>query len=123
MIEPGGGKGGGTTKFICPHCCETYTRYYTCVRKHLCGIMPWDEGNTIGVKTCEHVLIKDRKNTRRNRKPHKTNPKTQELNIKVQKECWMVGPHSSMLTYIFVEVHTDGVLGIMRIILRPPIFL
>jgi transposase-like protein len=51
----GGGKGGGTTKFICPHCHKTYTSSYTFVRKHLYGIMPWDEGKTIGVKTCQHV--------------------------------------------------------------------
>ena len=42
-----GGREGGTTKFTCPHCGVTYTGSYTCVRKHLCGVMPWDENKTI----------------------------------------------------------------------------
>lgn len=33
----GGRKGGGTSKFICPHCRKTYTGSYTCVRKHQWG--------------------------------------------------------------------------------------
>lgn len=56
----GGGVGGGTTKFRCPHCNTTYTGSYTRVRKHLCGVMPWDEKKTIGVKTCGAVPQKDR---------------------------------------------------------------
>jgi hypothetical protein len=47
----GGGKGGGTTKFTCHHCHTNYTASYTRVRKHQCGLMHWDEGKTIGVKT------------------------------------------------------------------------
>lgn len=34
----GGGKGGGTTKFIFSHSHKTYTGSYTRVRKHLCGM-------------------------------------------------------------------------------------
>ena len=56
----GGGRWGGTTKFTCPHCGVTYTFSYTCVRKHLCGVMPWDENKTIGVKNCKHVPSNDR---------------------------------------------------------------
>jgi hypothetical protein len=56
----GGGKGGGTTKFTCHHCHKTYTGSYTHVRKHLCGLMHWDEGKTVGVKTCVEVPPKDR---------------------------------------------------------------
>ena len=58
----GGGIGGGTTKFVCPHCNTTYTGSYTCVRKHLCGKMPWDENKTMGVKTCGKVPTKERAN-------------------------------------------------------------
>jgi hypothetical protein len=47
------------TKFICTHCHKTYTGSYTCVRKHLCGIMQWDEGKTLGVKTYPNVSAKD----------------------------------------------------------------
>jgi hypothetical protein len=60
VTKLGGGKGGGTTKFICSHCHKTYTVSCTHVRKHLCGIIPWDEGKTLGGKTCEYVPIKDR---------------------------------------------------------------
>jgi hypothetical protein len=56
----GGGRRGGTTKFICRHCNTTYIGSYTQVRKHLCGVMPWDEKKTIGVKTCGVVPTKDR---------------------------------------------------------------
>ena len=41
-------RGGGTTKFVCPHCNKTYTGSYTRVRRHLCGHMPCDERKTIG---------------------------------------------------------------------------
>ena len=54
----GGGRGGGTTKFTCLHCNKTYTGSYTCVRKHLCGLMPCDQGKATGVKTCEKVSAK-----------------------------------------------------------------
>lgn len=46
--------------FDAPHCNTTYTGSYTRVRKHLCGVMPWDEKKTIGVKTCGAVPQKDR---------------------------------------------------------------
>ena len=55
----GGGRGGGTTKFVCPHCNKTYTSSYTHVRKDLRGVMPWDENKTIGVKTYGQVPPKD----------------------------------------------------------------
>jgi hypothetical protein len=50
-----GGNGGGTGKFMCHHCHIEYTGSYTCVRKHLCGSMYWDEGKNIGIKTCVRV--------------------------------------------------------------------
>lgn len=37
-----GGRGGGTLKFTCPrdcHCVKYYSVSYTCVRRHLCGVM------------------------------------------------------------------------------------
>lgn len=36
----GGGIGGETTKFVCPHCNTIYTSSYTRVKKHLSGVMP-----------------------------------------------------------------------------------
>ena len=56
----GGGRGGGTTKFTCLHCNKTYTGTYTRVRKHLCGIMPCNQGKATGVKTCDKVSAKER---------------------------------------------------------------
>ena len=56
----GGGRGRGTTKFTCLHCNKTYTGSYTRVRKHLCGIMPCDQGKATGVKTCDKVSAKER---------------------------------------------------------------
>lgn len=47
------GKVGGTTKFMCLHCKSINTCSYTFVAKHPCGIMPYDEGKTIGVRTCD----------------------------------------------------------------------
>jgi hypothetical protein len=60
VTKLGEGKGGGTTKFICPHCHTTYIGSYTRLRKHLYGIIPWDEGKAIRVKTYEHVSVKHR---------------------------------------------------------------
>ena len=34
------GRGGGTTKFHCPHCNTDYTGSYTRARRHLCGKRP-----------------------------------------------------------------------------------
>jgi len=56
----GVGKGGGTKKFTCLHCHKTHIGFYTHVRKHLCGIMPWDEGKSTEVRTCLQVPTKDR---------------------------------------------------------------
>ena len=54
-----GGKGGGTGKFICHHCHKDYIGSYTHVRKHLCGLMHWDERKTIESKIME-VTPKDK---------------------------------------------------------------
>jgi len=55
------GKGGGTIKFLCPHCDYTYTGSYTRVRRHLCGIMPNDDPKkNPGIKTCDKVDSKER---------------------------------------------------------------
>ena len=56
----GEGRGGGTTKFTCLHCNKTYTGSYTRVRKHLCEIMPCDQGKATRVKTCDKVSGKER---------------------------------------------------------------
>ena len=50
VTKLGGGKGGGTTKVVCPHCNITYTGSYPRVRKHISSVMPWDGNKTIGVK-------------------------------------------------------------------------
>jgi len=60
VSRPEGGKGGGTTKFACPHCNKTYTGSYTRARMHLFGKRPWDEDKPIGIKTCVSVSTTDR---------------------------------------------------------------
>jgi len=50
-----GGKCGGTTKFIFPHCKSTYTGSYNHARKHLSGKRPWDGNKQIGIKTYANV--------------------------------------------------------------------
>jgi hypothetical protein len=55
-----GGKGGGTTKFTCHHCHKEYIGSSTHVRKHLSGTMYWDEGKSIGVKTCVSMPPEDK---------------------------------------------------------------
>ena len=51
----GGGKGGGTIKFICPHCNKQYHGSYIRARRHLCGKMPGDGEKNIGIKICTSV--------------------------------------------------------------------
>lgn len=50
-----GGKWGGTTKFTCLHCKNTYPSSYTHARKHLCGKMSWDGNKQIRIITCGSV--------------------------------------------------------------------
>lgn len=58
MENLGGGKGGGNTKFACPHCHKTYVCSSTCVKKHIYGILQWDEGTNIRIKIYYEVLMK-----------------------------------------------------------------
>ena len=51
------GRGGGTTKFHCPHCNTDYTGSYTRARRHLCWKRPWDGEKQIGIKTCTAVSV------------------------------------------------------------------
>ena len=40
------GKGGGSIKFVCPYDChdgKSYTGSYSCLRRHLCGVMESDD--------------------------------------------------------------------------------
>jgi hypothetical protein len=50
-----GGRGGGTTKFLCHHDChqgKPYTGSYTRVRRHLCGVMESDDNKgAIGISS------------------------------------------------------------------------
>ena len=55
-----GGKGGGTTKFCCPHCNKEYTGSYTRARRHLCGKMPGDGDKNLGIKICVSVPATER---------------------------------------------------------------
>eukprot|EP00253_Pinus_taeda_P025012 PITA_25012 len=54
------GRGGGTTKFHCPHCNNDYTCSYTRARRHLCGKRSWDGDKQIGIKTCPVVSAANR---------------------------------------------------------------
>ena len=58
--RPEAGKGGGTTKFHCPHCNNNYTGSYTHARKHLCGKRPWDGNKQLAIKTCTGVSAVER---------------------------------------------------------------
>ena len=40
VSRPEVGKGGGTTKFTCLHCKNTYTSSYTYAKRHFCGKSP-----------------------------------------------------------------------------------
>ena len=98
----GGGKGGGTTKFIFSHSHKTYTCSYTHVRKHLCG-MKVRLQESKPVRMC---WSKIETNTRRKRRQHKTNPKNQGLNLRPQAhiKCLVVDPHPPcqwILAYAF----------------------
>jgi hypothetical protein len=61
------GRGGGTTKFLCPHDChkgKPYTGSYTRVRRHLCGVMESDDNKgAIGIKFSLRYPRKRDKNT------------------------------------------------------------
>lgn len=60
VSRPGGEKGGGTTKFTCLHCKNTYTSPYTRAKRHLCGKRPWDGDKQIGIKACVIVSATQR---------------------------------------------------------------
>lgn len=59
-----GGKGGGTTKFLCRHDChqgKPYTSSHTRVRRHLCGVMESDDNKgSLGVSVCPRVSQEER---------------------------------------------------------------
>jgi len=58
--RPEAGRGGGTTKFHCPHCNSDFTGSYTRLRRHLCGKRAWDGEKQIGIRTCDKVSTADR---------------------------------------------------------------
>jgi len=60
VSSPEARKWGGTTKFTCLHCKNTYTGSYIRARKHLCGKMPWDGDKQVGIKTCVSVTTQQR---------------------------------------------------------------
>jgi hypothetical protein len=58
------GRGGGTTKFFCPHDChegKPFTSSYTRVRRHLCGVMDSnDRKGAIGITVCPKISKEER---------------------------------------------------------------
>ena len=58
------GRGGGTTKFLCPHNFhkgKPYTSSYTCVRRHLCGVMESDDNKgSLGINVCPNISKEQR---------------------------------------------------------------
>ena len=60
------GRGGGTTKFLCPHGCrpgKPYSGSYTRVRRHLCGILSNDDNRgSIGISICHKITQEQREN-------------------------------------------------------------
>ena len=58
------GRGGGTTKFLCLHDChqgKPYIGSYTCVRRHLCGIMESDDNKgSLGINVCPNISKEQR---------------------------------------------------------------
>jgi hypothetical protein len=57
-------RGGGTTKFLCPHNChkgKAYTGSYTRVKRHLCGVMGTDYNKgSIGINVCHNISMEQR---------------------------------------------------------------
>jgi hypothetical protein len=60
------GRGGGTTKFLCPHGCrprKPYSGSYTRVRRHLCGALNNDDNReSIGIAICPKITQEQREN-------------------------------------------------------------
>jgi hypothetical protein len=58
------GRGGGTTKFLCPHNChkgKPYTGSYTRVKRHICGVMETDYNKgSIGINVCPNISMEER---------------------------------------------------------------
>jgi hypothetical protein len=59
------GRGGGTTKFLCPHNFhkeKAYTGSYTRVKRHLCGVMESDYNKgSIGINVFPNISMEERK--------------------------------------------------------------
>jgi hypothetical protein len=60
------GRGGGTTKFLCPHGCrpgKPYSSSYSHVRRHLCGVLDSDDNRgSIGIAICPKITQEQREN-------------------------------------------------------------
>jgi hypothetical protein len=60
------GRGGGTTKFLCPHGCrprKPYSGSYTRVRRHLCGVLDSDDNRgSIGIAIFPKITQEEREN-------------------------------------------------------------
>jgi hypothetical protein len=77
------GRGGGTTKFLCPHGCrpgKPYSGSYTRVRRHLCGVLDNDDNRgSIGIAICPKITQEERENY------IKIEEAAQRMNTKKQK--------------------------------------
>jgi hypothetical protein len=60
------GRGGGTTKILCPHGChprKPYSGSYTHVRRHLCGVLDSDDNRgSIGIAIFPKITQEEREN-------------------------------------------------------------
>jgi hypothetical protein len=77
------GRGGGTTKFLCPHGCrpgKPYSGSYTRVRRHLCGVLDSDDNKgSIGIAIFPKITQEERENY------IKIEEAAQRMNTKKQK--------------------------------------
>lgn len=62
-----GRMGGGSYKFVCPHGCherKPYSGSYTCVRRHLCGVLDSDDKKGLwGYKFAQTFHMNKEENT------------------------------------------------------------
>jgi hypothetical protein len=77
------GRGGGTTKFLCPHGFrpgKPYSSLYTHVRRHFCGVLNNDDNRgSIGIAICPKITQEQRENY------IKIEEDAQRMNTKKQK--------------------------------------
>jgi hypothetical protein len=85
------------------------TGSYTRVRNHLCGTMYWDEGKSIGVKTCVKVEPKDTLKYQREEDVAQNKAKKPKVEPESAKECSLVELelHPPMLVHSRLHLHVE----------------